>query len=119
VSELSSWEYIAFGLIFLWSGFVRSGLGFGGAALALPLLLLLVDNPFSVLLFLSFQLLVFGAVSVITRLDYVDWHYLVRSLRWLLPFTIAGVVGLLNLPGTLLSTIVYAVSAVYAVSYCG
>ncbi len=37
VSELTSWGYIAFGLIFLWSGFVRSGLGFGGAALALPL----------------------------------------------------------------------------------
>jgi hypothetical protein len=85
----------------------------------LPLLLLLVDNPFSVLLFLSFQLLVFGAVSVITRLDYVDWHYLVRSLRWLLPFTIAGVVGLLNLPGTLLSTIAHRINSTHGVNYCG
>jgi len=117
VADLTSWGYIAFGLIFLWSGFVRSGLGFGGAALALPLLLLLVDNPLTVMPILAVQLLVFGAVSVITRLDYVDWHYLVRSLPWLLPFTIAGVIGLLNLPGTLLSAIVYAVSAVYAVSY--
>ena len=45
MADLTTWEYIAFGLIFLWSGFVRSGLGFGGAALALPLLLLLVANP--------------------------------------------------------------------------
>ena len=37
VKELTSWEYIAFGLIFLWSGFVLSELGFWGAALALPL----------------------------------------------------------------------------------
>ena len=74
MSELSSWEYIAFGLIFLWSGFVRSGLGFGGAALALPPLLLLVDNPLTVMPILAVQLLVFGAVNVTTRLDYVDWH---------------------------------------------
>ena len=84
MSELTSWEYMAFGLIFLWSGFVRSGLGFGGAALALPLLLLLVDNPLTVMPILAVQLLVFGAVSVTTRLNYVDWYYLVRTLPWLL-----------------------------------
>ena len=28
VKKLTSWEYIAFGLIFLWSGFVLSELGF-------------------------------------------------------------------------------------------
>ena len=49
MSELTSWGYIAFGLIFLWSGFVRSGLGFRGAALALPLFLLVVDNPLIVI----------------------------------------------------------------------
>ena len=47
--DLTSWEYFAFGLIFLWSGFVRSGLRFRGAALALPLFLLVVDNPLTVI----------------------------------------------------------------------
>jgi uncharacterized membrane protein YfcA len=36
--------------IFIWSGFVRSGLGFGGAALALPLMLLIYDQPLLVLI---------------------------------------------------------------------
>ena len=49
VADLTSWEYIAFDLIFLWSGFVRSGLSFRGAALALPLFLLVVDNPLIVI----------------------------------------------------------------------
>jgi hypothetical protein len=37
-------------MIFVWSGFVRSGLGFGGAALALPLMLLVYDQPILVLI---------------------------------------------------------------------
>ena len=49
VADLTSWEYIAFDLIFLWSGFVRSGLSFRGAALALPLLLLVVANTLTVI----------------------------------------------------------------------
>jgi len=32
-------------LIFLWAGFVRTGLGFGGAALGLPLMLILGGTP--------------------------------------------------------------------------
>ena len=115
--DLPTWQYGAFGLIFVWSGFVRSGLGFGGAALALPMLLLLVDNPLTVMPILAVQLLLFSAFSVVTRLDHVDWFYLLRSLRLLLPFTIAGVVGLLNLPGSILSIMVYAISAAYAISY--
>ncbi|MBI16344.1 MAG: permease [Proteobacteria bacterium] len=115
--DLETWQFGAFGLIFVWSGFVRSGLGFGGAALALPMLLLLVDNPLTVMPILAVQLLVFSAVSVVTRLDQVDWPYLLRSLPLLLPFTIAGVLGLLNLPGSILSIMVYAISATYAISY--
>ena len=36
----NEWQLLATALIFIWSGFVRSGLGFGGAALGLPFLLL-------------------------------------------------------------------------------
>ena len=32
-SDLTQWQFIAIALTFIWSGFVRSGLGFGGAAL--------------------------------------------------------------------------------------
>jgi uncharacterized membrane protein YfcA len=36
---------ILIGLIFVWTGFVRTGLGFGGAALGLPLMLLVGGSP--------------------------------------------------------------------------
>jgi hypothetical protein len=35
----SSTELFLVSLIFMWAGFVRTGLGFGGAALGLPLML--------------------------------------------------------------------------------
>ena len=38
-------ELILVGLIFLWAGFVRTGLGFGGAAFGLPSMLLVGATP--------------------------------------------------------------------------
>jgi uncharacterized membrane protein YfcA len=43
MTDLTLTQSILVLLIFVWSGFVRTGLGFGGAMMALPLLLL-VDN---------------------------------------------------------------------------
>ena len=45
MSDLTFYQYGLVGIIFVWSGFVRSGLGFGGAVLSLPFLLLVVDQP--------------------------------------------------------------------------
>ena len=44
-SDFTSGQFLAIALIFIWTGFVRTGIGFGGAALGLPLLLLVDDKP--------------------------------------------------------------------------
>lgn len=43
--EFNTTELILIALIFIWTGFVRSGLGFGGAALGLPLMLFIYNQP--------------------------------------------------------------------------
>ena len=42
---LENWQLLAIALLFVWSGFVRSGLGFGGAVLTLPFLLMVYNAP--------------------------------------------------------------------------
>src|SRR5690606_5354791 len=80
MTDLHLWQYAAIALLFVWSGFVRSGLGFGGAALTLPLLLLVVDNPVVFLPIIAVHLLVFGFFTVGTRFDHVDYRFLLRSM---------------------------------------
>jgi uncharacterized membrane protein YfcA len=45
MADLSLTQLTLVLLIFVWSGFVRTGLGFGGAMMALPLLLLVDNRP--------------------------------------------------------------------------
>ena len=116
-ATLAPWRFGAICLAFAWSGFVRSGLGFGGAALALPLLLLVVDDPILFLPTIGFQLLLFSTLTVATRLGNVDWAYLAR-LSALLALPVAGgLFGLLSLSPTLLSGIVYAITLGYGAMY--
>ena len=51
-------------LIFVWSGFVRSGLGFGGAALGLPLMLFVDDQPLFWLPVIGTHLLIFTGLTL-------------------------------------------------------
>ncbi len=61
-----SWmQIILTGLIFVWSGFVRSGLGFGGALFTLPFLLLIHDDPLFFLPIISLHLLFFAGLTVV------------------------------------------------------
>jgi len=116
-ATLDTWQFVAIGLLFVWSGFVRSGLGFGGAALTLPMLLLVLDEPIVFLPAIAMQLLVFSTLTVATRIDNVDWGYLARISSWLaLPFA-AGLFGLLQLPGSVLSLFVYALTFGYGLLY--
>jgi len=116
-ATLAAWQFAAIGTLFVWSGFVRSGLGFGGAALTLPVLLLVLDEPILFLPAIAMQLLVFSTLTVATRIANVDWRYLVRISVWLgMPFA-AGLFGLLQLPGSVLSLFVYALTFGYGLLY--
>ncbi len=117
MNDLDAWQYVAIGLMFVWGGAVRSGLGFGGAALTLPLLLLVVDDPVVFLPVISIHLLVFGMATVGMRWRQVDVGYIRRTLPIIIPFKLAGVVGLLSLPATVLTGIVYLITLGYSLAY--
>lgn len=110
----SSTEFLLIGLIFLWTGFVRTGLGFGGAALGLPLMLLLGGSPVYWLPVIGIHLLFFTSLTLKKSLKEVNWAYLRQSLIWIIPPTLVGVFGLLSLPDTVMIIFVYAITIFYA-----
>lgn len=117
LDNLPLWQMLLIGCCFIWSGFVRSGLGFGGAALTLPLLLIFENDPLIFLPAIGFHLLFFSLLTVVTRLENIDWVFLVKIVALLaVPFGM-GMLGLLSFPGELLTGMVYVVTLVYGVSY--
>jgi len=117
LTVMAPWQWVAVGVCFVWSGFVRSGLGFGGAALTLPMLLMINNDPLFYLPAICWQLLFFSLLTVVTRWSNVDWQH-VRHLCLLLcvPFLI-GLFGLLNLSGSILSLFVYGTTLIYGCVY--
>jgi len=115
--EFSNLEIVLTGLLFMWAGFVRSGLGFGGAALGLPFMLLIYDRPVYWLPIIGAHLLFFSGLTLRTRLNDVDWRFLKSSLVYILPPTLIGVFGLLNLPNLWIVTFIYSVTLFYAVMW--
>jgi uncharacterized membrane protein YfcA len=129
MADLLGWQYALIGLIFVWSGFVRSGLGFGGAVLSLPFLLLILDEPLVFLPLIAVHLLVFS--SLIAWQGYrrnrrepapagggnIDWAYLKSSLKIMIIPKLVGVFGLLTLPANIMTSIIFAIVIVYAVGY--
>jgi uncharacterized membrane protein YfcA len=104
-------------LLFVWTGFVRSGLGFGGAALGLPLMLLIYDQPLFWLPVIGTHLLFFSGMTLRTRINNVDWAYLKQSGIFIIPAALAGVFGLLNLPNSWLLVFIYSITLLYAVMW--
>ncbi len=51
-------------LIFIWIGFVRTGLGFGGAVLGLPILMLIGGSPIDWLPIIGIHLLFFSSITL-------------------------------------------------------
>lgn len=115
--EFSNLQIFLIGLIFIWSGFVRSGLGFGGAALSLPLLLIVYDQPIFWLPVIGAHLLLFSALTLRTRLRSISWEYLLRSMPIILPTTIAGVFGLISLPNKIILIFIYSITLFYAIMW--
>ena len=112
--ELDNHQLIATALVFVWSGFTRSGLGFGGAALSLPLLLFISDRPLFWLPILGMQLLFFSALTLRNRLNHVDWAVLKQTSVYIFPTKLIGVFGLVSLPNQWLVVIIYLITMFYA-----
>jgi len=117
MADLLLWQYIATALIFVWTGFVRSGLGFGGAALGLPLLLLVVDNPLVWLPLIGVHLLFFSSITIASKLRGVDWSFVRHSLAIMLIPTLIGVFGLLTLPTAWLLVFIFSITMFYGFCY--
>lgn len=113
----------------MWSGFIRTGLGFGGSVLSLPFLLLVIDAPLVFLPIISIHLLIFSswiswrshrknqAVATDKRSGGVDWKYLLFSLKIMIIPKLIGVFGLLTLPNKVMSGIIFVIVSVYSVGY--
>lgn len=121
--DLAAYQYLLIGLIFIWSGFVRSGLGFGGAVLSLPFLLLVHNDALVFLPLIAVHLLVFSSITVIANNrgrgaeGTVDWRYLRYLLAVMIAPKLIGVLGLITLPAKLLSGVIFTIVSVYSLSY--
>ncbi len=115
--EVTILQLFSIGLIFIWSGFVRSGIGFGGAALSLPLMLIIHNDPLFWLPIVASHLLIFSCITLYKRLDNVDWEYLKKALWIIFIPKIAGVMGLLNLPSDILVIMIYGITFIYGLTY--
>ncbi len=114
LSSFSSTQLLGTALLFIWTGFVRSGLGFGGAALGLPLMLFVYDQPLYWLPMIGIHLLFFSVLTLRTRIKQIDLAYLKKSFVIIVPFTLAGVFGLIQLPTNWLLIFIYSITLFYS-----
>lgn len=132
MADLMLWQYLAIALLFVWGGFVRSGLGFGGAVLTLPFLLMVYNAPLVFLPIISVHLLLFSFLTVAQAhlrgrrgetaaagpvQTAVNWAFLRYAFPLMLIPKLIGVAGVITLPATVVSSFIFVVVAVYAVSY--
>ncbi|WP_163576271.1 sulfite exporter TauE/SafE family protein [Halomonas faecis] len=128
---LELWQYLLIGLVFVWSGFVRTSLGFGGAVLSLPFLLLVHDRPLVFLPLIAVHLLIFSSWIAwrghrqlvednggqAPTESNIDWRYLLKAMKVMIVPKLIGVVGLLTLPSHVMTSIIFAIVIVYAIGY--
>ena len=112
--QFSITEIILVSLVFLWTGFVRSGLGFGGGALGLPLMLFIYNEPLFWLPVIGFHLLFFSSLTLHSRIAKVDWFYLKKANLIIIPCVLIGVFGLIKLPTSWLLIFIYSITLVYS-----
>ena len=124
--DLAWYQYAAIALTFVWSGFVRSGLGFGGSVFSLPFLLFIINDPLIWLPIISVHLLFFSAVTIYQnnknigheqQESTIDWKYLRYALSIIIVPKMIGILGLISLPPELLSGIIFTIIAIYSLTY--
>jgi len=115
LADFSYMQLFLIALVFIWTGFVRSGLGFGGGALGLPLMLFIYNQPLFWLPIIGLHLLFFSSLTLRSRLGEVDWVYLKKSMQVIIPFVLIGVFGLISLPTRWLLIFIYSVTLLYAI----
>jgi uncharacterized membrane protein YfcA len=115
LNDFTTTQLLLTGLIFIWTGFVRSGLGFGGGALGIPLMLLVYPEPLFWLPVIGTHLLFFSGLTLRTRLNNVDWGYLRQAAAFIVPAALIGVLGLVSFPTNWVLAFIYGVTLFYAV----
>ena len=128
MEDLDTWQYLCIALLFVWGGFVRSGLGFGGAVLTLPFLLMVYNAPLVFLPIIAVHLLFFSFITVVQshlKTDRgagpaggsVNWSFLRYALPLMILPKLIGVAGVITLPTDIVSGFIFVMVSVYAVSY--
>lgn len=125
---LESWQYVTIALLFVWGGFVRSGLGFGGAVLTLPFLLMVDNTPLVFLPIIAVHLLFFSFITIVQshrrvaargggQAGTVSWSFLRYALPLMIVPKLIGVAGVITLPADIVSGFIFTVVSVYAMTY--
>mgnify|MGYP000055153906 CR=1 FL=1 len=128
--ELLWQQYLLIVLVFIWSGFVRSGLGFGGALFTIPFLLLIHNDPLFFLPIISIHLLFFASLTLLpyqlsskqdtgteNNQPSVNWRFVRYALLIMIIPKLAGVIGLLMLPSDLMNCIIFLLIGAYSLTY--
>ena len=119
MENLELWQYAAIGLLFVWGGFVRSGLGFGGAVLTLPFLLMVNNTPLVYLPIISIHLLFFSGITVLQSHwrqrhqqaketdNTVNWAFLRYSLPLMIVPKLIGFAVVITLPAHIVACFIF------------
>lgn len=131
--DLQWYQFALIVLVFIWSGFVRAGFGFGGALFTIPFLLLIHNDPLFFLPIISIHLLFFAALTLFVShrsglqsnpqespsapREAINWGFVRYALLIMMIPKLAGVVGLLILPNSLMNGIIFLLIGGYAITY--
>lgn len=127
--EFSYLQWFLLAVIFIWSGFVRSGFGFGGALFTLPFLLLVHDDPLFFLPIIGLHLLFFAPLTLIQNSNKklastidssevkINWAFLKFAIGVMIIPKIIGVVGLIRLPQDVINTFIFILIMIYSITY--
>ncbi len=117
INQFSLLQLISIAMIFVWTGFVRTGIGFGGAALGLPLLLLVDSNPILFLPILGLHLLFFSSFTLSSRLGNVNWPVVAKVMIIVIIPKFIGILGLFNFPPKILTLMVFSITLFYGLTW--